>query len=189
MNNTKSRTALIVGIGVAVIAGGLLAGTALAQTAPPSRLPWGGYGMGSGHMGGYGMMEDNAYGDFDHEGMHNWMWATGARSVHTLVWDGLADGLGLTTEDLEAELASGNTLVEIAAARGVSQDELAAALETSMAAGLDQAVADGVVTEEQADWMLEQMGGDYLWILDHMGAGFMGGYGGCHTNAGELQTG
>lgn len=39
---------------------------------------------------------------------------------------------------------------------GITTDELAAAIETAQAATIAQAVADGKITQEQADWMLAQ---------------------------------
>jgi len=185
---TTVKIAVITGVVVLALAA-LGAGFVFAQTATPP-APWGGgYGPGYGMMGGgYGMM-----GNFAHaqrgdgygwmQNMHQWMLTSGARSVHTIVWNGFAEALGLTPDQLSAELASGKTLTQIAEAQGVSQEQLAAALETSVKAGLDRAVADGVLTQEQADWMLSRMGGNYSWMITHMG-NFGGGFGlgGCHGN-------
>jgi hypothetical protein len=156
------------------------AGFAFAQTPTP---PAPGYGWG-GMMGGYGMMSGWGQSGNGYEwmnNMHRWMFTTGG--MHTMVWNGLADALGLTSEQLNAELASGKTLAQIAEARGVSQEQLAVALEKSVKAGLDTAVADGVLTQEQADWMLSHMGSNWGWMIFHMGnfsTGF--GPGGCHGN-------
>jgi len=85
----------------------------------------------------------------------------------------------MTPDELNAELTSGKTLTEIAEAQGLTREQLAAALETSVKAGLDKAVADGTLTQAQADQMLSHMGGNFEWMIDHMGAaGF--GPGGCH---------
>jgi len=185
---TTVKIAVITGVVVLALAA-LGARFVFAQTATPP-APWGGgYGPGYGMMGGgYGML-----GNFAHaqrgdgygwmQNMHQWMLTSGARSVHTIVWNGFAEALGLTPDQLSAELASGKTLTQIAEAQGVSQEQLAAALETSVKAGLDRAVADGVLTQEQADWMLSRMGGNYSWMITHMG-NFGGGFGpgGCHGN-------
>ncbi len=129
-----------------------------------------GYGM----MGPGGMMGNGAMA-----GMHQWMLSTGG--MHTIVWNGLASALKLTPEELNAQLASGKTLAQIAEAQGVNQEQLAQALESAVKAGLDKAVADKVLTQEQADWMLSHMNGN--WMISHMGAGGMGfGPGGCHGN-------
>ena len=154
--------------------------------------PWGN-GMRGGMMGnfapndtraftgtnGYGMMGGNG----PVTGMHQWMLSTGARSVHTIVWNGLASALKLTPEELNAQLASGKTLAQIAEAQGVSQEQLSKSLEASVKAGLDKAVTDRLLTQEQADWMFSQMSGNWDWMLSHMGTGGMGfGPGGCHSN-------
>ncbi len=152
---------------------GMMGGYA-AQTGTPAP------GYGPGMMGGgYGMMGG---GSSWMQTMHQWMTTSGARSVHTLVWNGLAEALDLTPDKLSTELAAGKTLAQVAEERGVSQAQLTSALEQSVTTGLDQAVTDGVVTREQADQMLSQMAGRYEWMIDHMGSG-MGtgvGPGGCH---------
>jgi len=115
---------------------------------------------------GYGMMGGNG----PVTGMRQWMLSMGG--MHTIVWNGLYSALKLTPEELNAQLASGKTLAQIAEAQGVSQEQLAQALESAVKAGLDKAVADKVLTQEQADWM-----------ISHMGTGGMGfGPGGCHGN-------
>ncbi|MEK6573208.1 MAG: hypothetical protein AABZ58_02670, partial [Chloroflexota bacterium] len=180
MNTLK--IAVIATVVVLAIAA-LGAGFVFAQTPTPP-APWGnGYGMMGGN-GGYGMMGNfaqNGDGYAWMNNMHQWMTANGA--MHTIVWNGLAEALGLTPDQLSAELASGKTLTQIAEAQGVSQEQLAAVLETSVKAGLDKAVVDGVLTRDQADQMLNYMGGNYGWMISHMG-NFNGGFGpgGCHGN-------
>ena len=193
MNTLK--IAVIATVAVLAIAA-LGAGFVLAQTPTPP-APWGnGYGM----MGGYGYQNGSPAPGYGYGGMmgnfaqngdgyaslrvnnlHQWMTTNGG--MHTLVWNGLADALNLTPDGLNEQLASGKTLTQIAEAQGVSQEQLAAALETSVKAGLDKAVADDVLTQAQADQMLNQMGGNYEWMISHLGAGGMGfGPGGCHGN-------
>ena len=144
---------------------------------------WSGYGM----MGGTGMMDGYSQDGDDADwmnGMHQWMTTTGG--MHTLVWDSLAEALGLTTDELNAELSSGKTLAQIAEEREVSQEELSVALETAVQAGLEKVVAEGALTQEQADAMLPHMSGNYTRMLDqmgsHMGAGVEPGFDGCHGN-------
>ena len=186
---------------VAVLAIAVLgAGFVFAQTSTPP-APWGnGYGMmgGYGYQNGtpasgygYGLMGDGAgmMGNFAQNGdgyawmnnMHQWMYTSGG--MHALVWNGLADAIGLTPDELNAELASGKTLTQIAETKGVSQEQLAVALEKSVKAGLDKAIADGVLTQEQAEQMLNHMGGNYSWMITYMG-NFGGGFdpGNCHGN-------
>ena len=183
---------------VAVLAIAVLgAGFVLAQNPTPP-APWGnGYGMMGGNGGygyqngtpasgyGYGMMGNFAQNGDDYAWMNNMrQWMTTNGGMHTLVWNGLADALNLTPDGLNEQLASGKTLTQIAEAQGVSQEQLAAALETSVKAGLDKAVADGVLTQAQADQMLGYMAGNYAWMISQMGAGAGAGFGpgGCHGN-------
>jgi hypothetical protein len=124
-------------------------------------------GMGPGMMGdGWdpGRMMDGDRGP-----MHAWM--SQNAGMHPLVWDALADALGLTPEALQAELEAGQTLAIIAAAQGVKTADLAAAMEAAMQIGLEQAVVEGALTQAQADQMLDRMAGRYAWMVEHMAGG------------------
>lgn len=68
-----------------------------------------------------------------------------------------AEALGLTVAELDAELAAGKTLVEIAAERGVDIDTVLEARREARAAVIETLVDEGVITRERADWMLERM--------------------------------
>jgi hypothetical protein len=188
MENTAMKITKIAGIAGIIILALAIIGVGFAFAQQPTPSPWGNYGPGGmmgrgGMIGGYGQ---DGYGWMN--GMHQWMTQTGG--MHTPVWEGLAKALGMTVEELDAELSSGKTLLQIAEEQNVSQEELAAALEKSVQEGLDQAVADGVLTQEQADALLAHMAGNYGWMITHMGA-YMGapmgrgpgfGAGGCHGN-------
>ena len=69
----------------------------------------------------------------------------------------LEDTLGLTPEELRDALRDGQTLAEIAAAQGVSTDDLVAAMTAHAAERLDDAVADGKLTREEADERLAEI--------------------------------
>ena len=67
----------------------------------------------------------------------------------------LADALGMSLTEFESARAAGQTLADLAADHDI---ELAALFEVRDAArteAIAQAVADGVITQVQADWMLE----------------------------------
>jgi len=68
-----------------------------------------------------------------------------------------SDLLGLTPEEIHAQRLEGLSLAEIAAAQGVSEDDLVAAIVAAKAEFLQERVADGYLTQEQADLMLERM--------------------------------
>jgi hypothetical protein len=64
-----------------------------------------------------------------------------------------ATSLGMTEADVESALSDGQTLAGVAADQGVSADRLVADLEKAATAHLEQGVADGELTAEQADHM------------------------------------
>ena len=140
--------------------------------------PWPGHGPGmmgnDGHMASGGHMgQGMTGGDFGAmQAMHAWMTTTGG--MHTVVWDSLAAVLNMTPDALQAALANGQTLAEVAEAQGVDQAQLAASLEAAMTVGLEQAVAQGVVTQDDAGEMLSHMAGRYAWMVEQMASGQMG---------------
>lgn len=69
----------------------------------------------------------------------------------------LTETLGLSPEELRAAFAEGASLADIAAEQGVSTEDLKAALTQSMTEHLDQAVADGRLTREEADAKVAEM--------------------------------
>jgi hypothetical protein len=69
----------------------------------------------------------------------------------------VAELLGLTAEELRAELVDGKTLADVAEAQGVELDTVVEALLAPMAEKLAQAVEAGKLTQEEADEKLELM--------------------------------
>ena len=69
----------------------------------------------------------------------------------------IAEKLGLTTDQLHEQLRAGKSLTDLATEKGVSADDLKAVATAAHKAHLDQAVADGKLTQAQADAMLERM--------------------------------
>jgi len=159
------RKILIIGtlVGVVVLALGA-AGLAFAQTETPPAPTSPGFGSGMmGGRGGFGgMMGGNRTGV---EGpLHEYMIAA------------FAEALGLTPEELETRREAGETLGQVAEAQGISSEEFATLWVEARTAALEQAVADGVITQEQADWMIQRM-------AQRQAAGFGPGSGTC-TGAG-----
>ncbi len=64
---------------------------------------------------------------------------------------------GLTPEEIQAQRQEGKSLVEIAAAQGVSEDALVEAIMEVKKETVQQKVEAATLTQEQADLMLEQM--------------------------------
>lgn len=71
----------------------------------------------------------------------------------------LAEALGVTVEELAAAREDRAGLRDLIAEQGLSATELRDKLEAAHAAAVDQAVADGVITREQADQLGEMRGG------------------------------
>jgi hypothetical protein len=87
------------------------------------------------------------------------MLQNGGGWMHEYVEQALAAKLGLTEELVEDELASGKPMYQIALDNGIEQEALAAFLNGVHQDAFAAAVKDGVVTQEQADWMLQRMQG------------------------------
>jgi hypothetical protein len=82
------------------------------------------------------------------------------------MFDTAADSLGLTPEELFSELHAGHTLEEIAEVRGVELEDLQEAFSTArdeaMRDAIAQAVEDGEMTQDEADWRLEGLERGYM---------------------------
>jgi hypothetical protein len=124
-----------------------------------------GNGYGPGMMGGRGLGVNRGEGV-----MHDYMITAFAASVD------------LTSEQVETRLADGETLKEIAIAQGITEDQLPDLITQVRQAALDQAVADGVLTQAQADLMLEHMNN---YMGPGFGPGFRPGFEGCPMMDGD----
>lgn len=81
-------------------------------------------------------------------------------------YDAVAETLGLTPEELFSELHGGKTIAEVAEGQGVDMDEIREVLEEARAEMMEerilQAVENGRISEEQAEWMLEGLDNGFL---------------------------
>lgn len=131
----------VVGIAVAALAFGA-AGNAYAQDDTPE-FPFGGRG-GFGRHGGRG-----GFG----VGMMGWDGDGEAGPMHDAMSSAIADALGMTVDDLLAAHAEGKTAWDLAEEQGLTAEEFSTLMLDARNAALAQAVADGTITQEQADWM------------------------------------
>ncbi len=76
-----------------------------------------------------------------------------AGPLHDTMLAAMAEALGIPAADLETRLASGETFYQIALAQGIAADDIPALMQTARSQALAAALADGVITQEQADWM------------------------------------
>ncbi len=77
--------------------------------------------------------------------------------IHDYVEKELAARLNLSESQVEQELAAGKSLAQIALDHGVQQADLTTFLTDVHKAALSAAVKDGVITQAQADFMLQRM--------------------------------
>jgi predicted DNA-binding protein (UPF0251 family) len=89
-----------------------------------------------------------------------------------VIKEAIAETLGITVDELEAARASGTPLSDLADAAGVTLDDVHTAAQTAREAMIAQAVADGVLTQEQADQLLAMDG-----LCGHGPHGGRGGFG------------
>ena len=133
----------------AVVGLAVVAGLSLAQgpTGTPTPGDRGGPGLDLGMMGGGG-------GDWT-------------------VFDAAAKALGLTPEELFSELHSGKTLSDVAKDKGVDIKTVTQAMadvrQAASRKAIEQAVTDGRMTRDQADWTLKGIENGWMG-----GAGFGG---------------
>lgn len=82
---------------------------------------------------------------------------TGAGWMHDYVERALAAKLGLTEQQIEDQFAAGKTMYQIALDNGIKQEDLATFMNEVHKEAFANAVKDGVITQEQADFMLQRM--------------------------------
>jgi hypothetical protein len=121
----------------AVVGALVVSATAFAQG--PAGNPPGGAGVGYG-LGGRGSRRGG-------------MWGGPDGSLVAVA----AEVLGLDRTALVAELNAGQTIADVAKAEGVALDKIVDAFVAPGAEALAQAVADGRITQAQADTMLATM--------------------------------
>ncbi len=140
-----------------------------------------GYGYGpGGMMQGYaaggmmgGRVNGNGYGMMNGRG---WGVNRGEGLMHDDMISAFANAVDLTVEEVETRLASGESLKEIAIAQGITNEALPDLVTNVRKAALDAAVADGTITQAQADVMLEHMD---QFMGPAFGPGFGGGFDDC----------
>jgi hypothetical protein len=131
-------------------------------------------------MGGYGM----------HGGRGGWGWGMHGSSLVTVA----ADFLNLTPEQVVAELSDGISIAQLALNHGAEPQDIVGAFLAERDAALQDAVDQNLITQEQADWMLDHMTEEITehinepWTAGGYGPGMMGqgghgpgmmGQGGC----------
>jgi hypothetical protein len=73
--------------------------------------------------------------------------------LHTYMVAAFAEKLGLKVDAINARLTAGETMYDIAIASGIKAEDFPALMIEVRTNALSAAVKDGVITQEQADWM------------------------------------
>ncbi len=124
-------------------------GSAYAQASAPGT----GTNPGSGLMGGRGGRGGMGAGNV----------VAGEGILHDYLIAAYAEKLSIPVADLEARLSQGETMSAIAVSTGLTLDQFQTLMVEVRTQAIDQAVADGTLTQAQADWMKQrgagQMGG------------------------------
>lgn len=92
-----------------------------------------------------------------------------------------AEALDMTTDELTTALQSGKTLQQIAEEAGVDLADVQAAIQaahaTEMRERIAQAVENGSITQENADWLLEGLDKGFIGVPGGFGLGGPHGHG------------
>ena len=111
----------------------------------------GGHGSEGGHEGENGHGSDG--GCSGEEDPQNENLSLGG-ALNDLMHEMLAEKLGLTVDELDARHDDGESYMQIALAQGLSKKEAAALMHTIRDEAAARAVAEGLVTQEEADeWL------------------------------------
>jgi hypothetical protein len=137
------RKILVLGL-VLIAVAALTVGVAFAQSPAPEG--YGGYGHGMmGGRGGQSMMGFGAPVAGSYGPMHEYMVAT------------FAETFALTPEALQARLDAGETMWQVAESQGYDLEAFRSLMLEARSEALQQAVEDGTITQDQAQWMSQRM--------------------------------
>lgn len=103
-----------------------------------------------------------------HSGRGNWGWGMHGTSLITTA----ADALDMAVEQVVTELADGTSVAQLALNHNVQPQTIIDAFLAGREAALQEAVAQGTITQEHADWMLQHMAEE---IAEHINEPWTGG--------------
>jgi lambda repressor-like predicted transcriptional regulator len=183
-------------IGGVVIFLGAAALVAFSLVIPYARaqgpLDWGDGGFGSGFSMDMhrGMMSGGNFGPGFDMGPGRMMGIGGPENSLLSI---TAEKLGMTPDELMAELQAGKSIADVAKEKNVSIETIVEAVLTSRSDRMNQMVTSGQMTQEQADAMLAQMKTHLTEQINVQGlpqgrGGFFGGPGG-HEGMGGMMGG
>lgn len=125
---------------ILLVAGAVGATAAYAQESTPQAPTTDGFFGGRGHHGGRGLPQAEL--------------------------EAAAKVLGMTADEISTALKDGKTLEDLATEAGVEltavQDAIKAVREADMRERIQQAITNGTMTQEKADWLLEGLEKGFL---------------------------
>lgn len=146
----RKRVGLFGVVGIAAVLAVLLVSTSVAYAQgprPPREGRTFGDGGSVGHVGRCGEAAGAQHGPLGR--------SMGMRGFSLV--DATAEVTGLTVQEIVAALEDGQTLAQIAESQGVDPQAIVDAFLADREATLAEAVAEGRLTEDQAERMLEEM--------------------------------
>jgi hypothetical protein len=78
--------------------------------------------------------------------------------LHEYMLPAIASAFGLNPDELESQINNGETMWQIAQSQGLTTDEFYSKMSQARTEAINKAVADGVITQDLADWMLQRIG-------------------------------
>lgn len=142
MNRNQFWAMMVVAATLLIITTGVVFAAGLSQFGPPltteDDVPFGGY-WGPMHGRGRGWSPDAA-----------------VPPMHEAMVEAVASATGLSVADIEARLAEGERLYEIALEAGISEDAFFDLMKAAREAYLTEAFEAGLISEERYQWMLER---------------------------------
>lgn len=114
---------------------------------------------------------------------HPWGRGMGRGPGSQVGLEAAAEALDMSVDELTTQLWGGKTLADLAEEKGLDLAELKATVEaavqaereTAMRAAIEQALENGKLTQEHADWLLEGL--DKGFLAKGFGLGFGPGFG------------
>ncbi len=94
--------------------------------------------------------------------------------LHDAMIAAFAEALDLTVDELNKRLEAGETMADIALSTGLTLEDFRDLMVEVRTQVYDQAVADGILTEEQAEWLKSRGAGRYMNAGMGMNTGFRG---------------
>jgi hypothetical protein len=88
------------------------------------------------------------------------------RAIRRAVIEGEADVLGITPQTLVKDLRSGQKVSDLAKDKGMTKDQFAAKLAANLKPRLEQLVDSKVITQAQADKVLDRISKGYVPFWD-----------------------